>query len=357
MSREEWSRYSSQITELFTGGKEPKNLDIGKDDITFSRDIRKRRMAQGQVTFDIDSTLALFTDLSAINTLLTISIVSKPMQNLKHSVHLSHGDVPLHYVPHFQLGRFGHDPEFDLYIMLPALYNKRLKRPKGRLYNHVREDIRKEFMDICFLPSLEDVVGNIDSQAMEFSYDVSKAKSTAASKEGRRVEKNGGFLQDIPIRIDAEYIEPVWRLCERRLAREMRHGGKLSAFEGFQFFISSKGHKDRVKAGQFSDLTAVFEEKVSYCVGLLTDQDRTGFQYVENRHPSVLFGPWYCSYNGRQCCDERNRTYVDVETVLPGKSQGRVRDERLQRQQNHGDTLQSVLYSRYWQYDDNWPKE
>src|SRR5205809_922460 len=111
-------------------------------------------MAKGQATLDIDSILAMFTDLSAINTMIKISIVSNPIKNLKQSVHLMHQGVPLHYIPHFHLGRFGHDPDFDLYIMLPKLYNKEIKRRKGNLYNHVLEEIRATFMHTCFLPAV-----------------------------------------------------------------------------------------------------------------------------------------------------------------------------------------------------------
>ena len=159
MTAKEWNESWAKMKELFTGGDEPKHLAIGKSDITFSKSRVKQKMAKGQVTFDIDSILAMFKDLSVINTVIGISIISNPMKNLKRSVHLAHQGAPLHHIPHFHLGHFGHDPKFDLYVMLPALYDKKMKREKGNLHNHVPEDIRAEFMNTCFLPAVEEAMG------------------------------------------------------------------------------------------------------------------------------------------------------------------------------------------------------
>jgi hypothetical protein len=223
-------------------------------------------MGRGQATIDIDSTLAMFTDLSVINTVIGITIISNPIRNLKRNVHLAHQGAPLHHIPHFHLGQFGHDPKFDLYIMLPALYQKTMKRERGNLHNHVPENIRAAFMNTCFLPAVEEVTGYNDSQSWDFRYDVSKAKSTAAAREGNMYQtKLGGFRQEIPMDLDAAYIEPVWRNCEWRLKREMRRGGKLRAFMGFQFFINSKGHKHRVKTDEFSKLMMIYKDKVWLC--------------------------------------------------------------------------------------------
>jgi len=117
-------------------------------------------------------------------------------------------------------------------------------------------------MDKCFLPAIKEIAGNNESQAYDFNYDVSKAKSTAASKEGNRASRSGGYRQDIPIRLDSEYIGPVWMICLRRLKYEMENDESFNAFTDFQFFSNSKGHKDLVKAQDFSDLMTVYEEKV-----------------------------------------------------------------------------------------------
>jgi len=191
-----------------------------------------------------------------------VSIVSNPVRNLKRSVHLAHDGMPLHHIPHFHLGQFGHDPMFDLYVMLPALYDRKLKREKGRLYNHVPEEIRAKFMDWCFLPAVEEVIGNNESQSWDFSYDVSKAKSTAAGQEGNKYPKKPNrFRQDLRVDLDSKDIPSVWRNCERRLIREIKRR-ELQAFEGFQFFIDSKGYKHRMKTDEFPKLMTIYKEKV-----------------------------------------------------------------------------------------------
>ena len=45
-------------------------------------------MAHGEVTLDVDSTLAPFTDLLVVNTVIAISIIAKLMKNLKKSIHI-----------------------------------------------------------------------------------------------------------------------------------------------------------------------------------------------------------------------------------------------------------------------------
>jgi hypothetical protein len=254
MTAREWRKGSSCIKELFSCGEDCKNLAVGKSDITFTRSEAKRIIARGQATIDIGSILAMFTDLSVIKTVIGISIMSNPIRNLKRSVHLEHKGAPLHHIPHFHLGQFGHDPKFDLYMMLPMLYHKGTKHRKGNPHNHVSEDIRAAFMDDCFLPAVEDVIGYNESQSWDFSYDVSKAKSTAARSEGNRVhhKRRSGFRQEIHMDLDAEHIHLVWRNRERRLRAGIRRAGKLRAFRGYQFFINSKGYKHRMKTGEFS---------------------------------------------------------------------------------------------------------
>jgi hypothetical protein len=275
MTTGEWNRWSGKIEALFTGGEERKHLAIGKNDITFSRDGAKRDMAIGQAIIDIDSILAMFTDLSVINTVIAISIVSNPIRNLKGSIHLAHHGAPLHHIPHFHLGHFGHDPKFDLYVMLPALYDKTIKRSKGNQHNHVSEDIRADFMDKCFLPAVEGVIGHHDGQAWDFRYDVSKAKATAAGREGNRHDnRSSGFRQEIHVDLDPTYIGLVWRKCEQRLKKEIRRAGKLGAFKGFQFFINSKGYKHRMKADELSKLMMIYKEKVDFVRTSLTDRSK-----------------------------------------------------------------------------------
>jgi hypothetical protein len=71
--------------------------------------------------------------------------------------------------------------------MLPALYDKTVKRSKRNQYNHVAEDIRMDFMNKCFLSAVEGVIGCNDGQSWDFRYDMSKAKAMAAGRERQQV--------------------------------------------------------------------------------------------------------------------------------------------------------------------------
>lgn len=262
---EEWDQCWHQFEHLLSGGSEPKNLRVGKkDDISISEDSREKDMARGEASIDIDSILAMFTDLSAINTVIRISVLSNPTKNLGASIHLSHRGMPMHHIPHFYLGSFGHDPKYDLFIVLPELYNSNIKRDKRNLHNHVPEDIRAEFMNTCLLPAVREVVDPNESQSWDFDYVVSKAKSTASAKEGKlnRSSKAKSFHQEVLFDLDARHIERTWEICERSLRDNIKRNGKLNAFRGFQFFIDAKGYKHRMKTKEFPELMKIYKDKV-----------------------------------------------------------------------------------------------
>lgn len=215
------------------------------------------------MTLDIDSILALFTDLSVIKTVIGISIVANPMKNLKQSIHFIHNGVLLHWIPHFHVGQFGHDPMFDLFMFLPALYNKDLKRRKNNLFNHVDEELQVEFMDQCLLPAVREVVTPNESQSWDFAYAVSLAKSQAIGIEGNQYQhQKEGFRQQMKFDLDGDDITAVWNKCNVQLRQAIRGNRRLKAFKGFQFFINSKGYKHRTHTKGFSELMTVYKEKV-----------------------------------------------------------------------------------------------
>jgi hypothetical protein len=265
MSREEWESAWKDIQELFTGGittEVNRQLSLAKDDLSCSGHRSQRNIAKGQAIIDIDSILAMFTDLSMIQSAISFCITSNPARNLSHTVHLQHKSKPLHHIPHFYLGQFGHDPKFDLYIMLPALYDKDKKRSKRNLYNHVPEVVISQFMNSCFLPSVKKVIGSNEGQSWDFHYEVSKANSMASSKEGKiHSQRKGGFRQEILKTLDGRHVEKVWKCCEVALRREMR-SGRLREFKDFQFFINAKGYKHRMRTDNMPALMTIYKEEV-----------------------------------------------------------------------------------------------
>jgi hypothetical protein len=199
--------------------------------------------------------------------------VANPMKNLKRDVHLIHDGIPLHWIPHFHLGQFGHDPMFDLFMFLPGLYNKEVKRWKNNLFNHVDEKLRAEFMDKCLLPAIREVVSPNESQSWDFAYVVSQTKSQAVGVEGNQHKwHKESFNQQIKFDLDGDYIRGVWNNCNIRLRRAIHGNGMLKVFKGFQFFINSKGYKHRTHSRGFAELMTVYKEKVG-CVKIVLTVD------------------------------------------------------------------------------------
>lgn len=272
MTTYEWKECHEMIGRVLTGGDDSDDedgiklnryLEIGKDDMIFADSRRRREMAQGEATLDADSVLALFTDLSVINMKIAVSIIANPMKNLKKSVHLDHNGAPLHLIPHFHLGHFGHDIKFDLFIFLPALYNKNLKRRKNNLFNHVSEELRAEFMDKCLLPAIKDVLTPQERQSWDFNYMLAQAKCLSVVLEGVQYKGDRDRVrQYTTFDLDSKDIGAVWNICNNRLRRAIREDGKLKAFKGFQFFINSKGHKHLTYTTGFPELMRVYKEKV-----------------------------------------------------------------------------------------------
>ena len=102
-------------------------MTIDKNDIMFIRDIYKRNMIKNQVIFDINNIIIIFTNLSMINIIIKILIISNSIKNLKESIHLTHQKIFLYHISHFHLNYFKHDLKFDLYIILSMFYNKKRK--------------------------------------------------------------------------------------------------------------------------------------------------------------------------------------------------------------------------------------
>jgi hypothetical protein len=272
MTPNEWNQCHETVGRIFTGGDDSDDeegermdryLEIGKGDMMFADSSRKRKMARGEATLDIDSVLALFTDLSMINTKIELSVLANFNKNLKQSVHISHKGIPLHWMPHFHFGRFGNDLQFDLFIFLPGLYNKDRKRRKNNLFNHVTEEVRAEFMNKCLLPAIKDVMDPNECQSWDLSFALSQAKSIAASMERIHHKRQQDYFSiGRTYDLDANDISAVWNNCRDRLRRAMPGNVRLKAFRGFQFFINSKGHKHRTHTHGFSELMNVYKDKV-----------------------------------------------------------------------------------------------
>ena len=264
LTPKQWNQQWEVMQELFTGGETEPKLEVGMEDISTSESYVKRNIAAGTVTIDIDSILALFTDLSTIASTINICVTSNPNKNLKTGIHLSHKGAPLHHIPHFYFGSFGHDPTYDIFVFLPQLYDSDLKRTKFNLRNHVPEDVRSEFMNKCLFPAVQEVLSPNESQGWDFLYEVVNAKSTASAKEGNKykVPEFKVFHQEIRSDLDKRHIRQMWNICDRKLAHEVQKGSTLKAFRGYQFLVNAKGYKYRLKANEFPELMKIYKNQV-----------------------------------------------------------------------------------------------
>jgi hypothetical protein len=122
--------FGSRSREKDEGG-EIRHFHMASGDLVHHHREQVRKMARGRLTVDIDSVLSLFTDLSMINCTIDIAMVWNPWRNLESSVHIAHRGIPLHRIPHFHLGRFGRDLDFDLYMFVPKAYDKTAKVRNG----------------------------------------------------------------------------------------------------------------------------------------------------------------------------------------------------------------------------------
>jgi len=273
MSRTDWQRHYSTFEEILTGGENPPKLDVRLDDQS-----SMHFTPRPKVTHDFDSVLAFIPSLASIKTVLRLSLTSNPARNFKASLHLAHRGRPLHHIPHFFLGSFGHDPPFNLFLFLPNLF-RNVKRTRRHLHNHVPEHLRRDFMDLCLLPALRKTLSSKERQSLPSYYYAAKAKSQASAVEGNRYANTKRTMQEISFDLDPRHFDKVWRLCVESLNNKISEaeaeerseseedssgidGANMLAFKGFQLFVDSKGHKDRVSSSSFYQLASVFKKKV-----------------------------------------------------------------------------------------------
>jgi hypothetical protein len=192
------------------GIKLDRYLKIGKDDMIFANSMRRRKMTREEATMNMNNILTLFTNLSVINTKIMISIVANPIKNLKKSIHIIHNKTPLHLIPHFHLDHFEHDIKFDLFIFLPALYNKNMKRRKNNLFNHVSEELRAEFMNKYLLSTIQDILTSNKKQSWDFSYMLYQTKSnTVGLKRVQYKSERESLRQYMLFNLDNKNIETI----------------------------------------------------------------------------------------------------------------------------------------------------
>jgi len=263
MQEKSWKHQSATIEQLFTGGPQPKHLKVGKD-VDISQHSNKQHIAKGAVTLDIDNILAILPGLEAFNSTINVCLTQAPYKNLTGNVHLAHKGIPIHHIPHIYIGSTGTDPKYEIYVLFPDLYNRDLKCTKGNLHNHVPDNVHKVFMEECFLPAVENILGPNEAQSWKLRHEVIQANSTAAAKEGNKYRQASGksSRQEIRCDLDKKHLPAIWNRCHQEMARQFKDFSE--PFHDYKIFINAKSYKHRLKATCFSELMQVYKEEVSY---------------------------------------------------------------------------------------------
>ncbi len=114
-------------------------------------------------TFDVDSSLSIFTDLALFRGSLCLSPGAQPTKNLSKSLHVTvpietdEGtlDVPIHTVPHTVFGTYKDHP---LYIFFPRAYRKpevvEGSKRKSKVSVHLSNEQHKLFFDRVLSPAI-----------------------------------------------------------------------------------------------------------------------------------------------------------------------------------------------------------
>ncbi len=191
--------------------------------------------------FDIDSVLGFPTSLAFAKQGLKFNLCPQFVSNLDADVHLQlpvpiEGGVttlmPLHKVPHCQLGRLGGMEEVCIYVFFPGLFGQIAKTlPK--------QELLQRWVDAVLLPTIYSQVDATTSQHYPASYRHSKMNSRAKNLETlSKKDKSAYQHQALYHYLQADVLEEVWAIVQ---ASTDEPG--FRQFQGAQLFLNGKGMK------------------------------------------------------------------------------------------------------------------
>lgn len=293
---------------------------------------------------DVDSAIAIFTDLNSFQGSISLPIIPQPSKLLRRSVHLHYNltvdnepvHVPLHKIPHILFGTTG-TRSHAIYAFFPSMY-----RPKCSI--HVTDKMYAAFYEQLLLPGLQQLSHRADStryngpSVSPASQHIPPSFLAAQAMSKATVEKSGkeGGTRGKPINIT---ITPsrdtvVWNTMEQVLS-----GLELSVddndfpefdlrlFQRMFFVYASKGLKletqrqrllsECIKEFQ-GDQRSIFEGHLSV--------ENSNRQYIDiaAEVPPVpdLSCPSGSTLLAKRCCVYNTMSFV-LEGKIAGTDQGR----------------------------------
>lgn len=203
------------------------------------------------VAYDIDSILAFPTSLavatSGLQTILHPSII----KNIRSDLHirmnipgigrLARRTARLCDVPHFHLGKLSGPLNVDVFVFLPALYEK------DRSTNFPTQDQLARFFDNIFLPSVYANASPGYLQHLPASYADAKAKSLASDSEKRSSARSfrSSRIQLLHYHLPTELLDDIWNGV---LTRIELPGSQH--FRDVRLFLNAKNMKMETKRPQ-----------------------------------------------------------------------------------------------------------
>jgi hypothetical protein len=221
------------------------------------------------VSLDIDSAICLGFPLSMIKCAINLTTIPSRGRNMGSSAHVNLHGTPVHRLPHFRLGTFGNEVQFELFMMLPELHS----HVKS---TYVPDAVLKAWFNEVLIPASKCIPHQYRSQ-WSSNWDQEVAKCSAG-REGKRVRDRGRIEKEaIPDDDDSkeisdllhsrqmevvqvvapEFVKNFWNGITRRLDEAIaKDHSQLKLFKGYQLFCSDKNWKNTVfeQSGSLANL-------------------------------------------------------------------------------------------------------
>jgi hypothetical protein len=262
--REDWlavqgHQFHQMMTGNYGAGIQGLDFDIG-DLMMKRRNCTKRGRSYLFRSNDLDSGLGWLPDLGSIKSDLSLYLYPISSRNFDANIHLfmdiGAQKVPVHHVNHFLLGQFGSlstKQSFDLYLFLPALYDK---KSKG---NGVSDRLKNTFISECLIPAAREILPDFILQQFGMSMGEVKMDVEAPIYESQTSGPAGHRLGG-EVNIPEEYLKELWEKTLRRIRRG--RNPDLEMFEGCRLFWNFKGLKYCLNAKNSRELKETLEDKV-----------------------------------------------------------------------------------------------
>lgn len=227
---------------------------------------------QPEVSFDIDSACVFPNSLGIAKNGILFNWTANEVSNLKADIHFSlqiHIDdevtatnVPLHHVPHYQLGTLANADSLEMFIFFPRLYIK--NQNNDFRHSFISDDNLNMWFREVLRPCLDRVITSSNLKAhLGASYEDDKARSKAKSMESyakKRQRSDNPRKQILANVIQNEYLAPCWDLISQQLKTAKEEGLETAKFADATLFLANKNTKTQyMSVSRDGDISQSFQ--------------------------------------------------------------------------------------------------